>query len=166
MRILVDDVDVVQSVHARKRILLDTMILCYAHDRLNPCYAEASLIIKASIRGLIETYVSYQNLVEFYSVITGKRVKKPLTPEEAAELCGLYEKSVAIGKLLPNVATYVEAFESARDLSIVNGDVFDCVLAHTARGNVDTIWTENTQHFEEYAFLGVENPLEWKWEEK
>jgi len=166
MRILVNDVEVVQSVHARKKILLDTMILCYAHDRLSPYYAEASLIIKASISGLIETYVSYQNLVEFYSVITGRRVKKPLTSGEAAELCGLYEESVAIGKLLPTAAIYIEAFKSARDLSIVNGDVFDRVLAHTARGNVDTIWTENTQHFEEYAFLSAENPLEWKWKEK
>ncbi|KPV65381.1 MAG: hypothetical protein AOA65_0243 [Candidatus Bathyarchaeota archaeon BA1] len=166
MRILVDDVDVAQSVHAQKRILLDTMIFCYAHDRLSPYYSKASLIIKASISGLIKTYVSYQNLLEFYSVITGGRVKKPLTPGEAAELCMLYEKSVAIGKMLPNAATYSEAFESARDLSIVNGDVFDCVLAHTARGNVDTIWTENTPHFKEYAFLSAENPLEWRWEER
>jgi len=73
---------------------------------------------------------------------------------------------VAIGKLLPATATHIEAFESARDRSIVNGDVLDCVLAHTARGNVDTIWTENTQHFGEYAFLSAENPLEWKWKEK
>jgi len=166
MRILVEDVDVAQSVHAKKRILLDTMILCYAHDRLSPYHTTASLIIKASISGLIETFVSYQNLVEFYSIITGKRVKKPLAPREAAELCVLYDKSVAIRKLLPTASTYGEAFESAEELSIVNGDVFDCLLAHTAKEKVDTIWTENTQHFKEYAFLSVENPLEWKWEEK
>jgi len=166
MKMWVNDVDVVESVHARKKILLDTMILCYAHDRLSPYYTKASLIIEASISGLIETYVSYQNLAEFYSIMTGKRVKKPLTPGEAAELCTLYERSVAIGKLLPTTVAYSEAFKSAKELSIVNGDVFDCVLAHTARGNADTIWTENTQHFKEYAFLSVENPLEWKWEEK
>jgi hypothetical protein len=78
----------------------------------------------------------------------------------------LYGKSVAIGKLLSTTATYGEAFESAGHLSTVNGDVFDCVLALTAKGKVDTIWTENTQHFKEYAFLSVENPLKWKWEEK
>jgi predicted nucleic acid-binding protein len=75
MRILVDDVDVAQSAHARKRILLDTMILCYAHDRLSTYHEVASLIIKASIGGLIETHISYQNIVELYSIITGKRVK-------------------------------------------------------------------------------------------
>lgn len=163
---LVDGVDVSQSEYARKRILLDTVILCYAHDLLSPYHGEASLIVKASINGLIEAYVSYQNLVEFYSVMTGPRVKNPLSPREAAELCALYERSVAVGKLLPDIAAYSEAFESAKDLSIVSGEVFDCVLALTARGKVDTIWTENTRHFKRYAFLNAENPLVWKWKEE
>lgn len=166
MRISVDGVDVVQSVHARKSILLDTMILCYAHDRLSPYHAEASLIIKASISGLIKTHVSYQNLLEFYSVMTGKRVRKPLTPREAAELCKLYEESVAIKKLPPTVDAYRETFKWAGETSIVDGEVFDCVLAYTAKRNVDTIWTENKQHFKKYAFLSVENPLEWTWKEE
>lgn len=166
MRILVNDRDIVRRGYAEKRILLDTMILCYAHDRLSPYHAKASLIVKASISGLIEACVSYQNLLEFYSVMTGKRVKNPLTPREAAEICMLYVKSVAITKLLPASATYCEAFESAEDLSVIDGDVFDCVLAHTAKGNADTVWTENIRHFKKYGFISVENPLEWKWEEK
>lgn len=166
MRILVDGIDVAQSVHAQKSILLDTMILCYAHDSLNTYHDEASLIIKASISGLIKTFVSYQNLLEFYSVMTGKRVRKPLTSKEAAELCKLYEKSVAIGKLIPTVEAYGETFKWAGELSTVDGEVFDCVLAYTAKGNVDTIWTENKQHFKKYTFLSVENPLEWAWKEE
>lgn len=166
MRMLVDGIDVAQSVHAQKSILLDTMILCYAHDSLNTYHDEASLIIKASISGLIKTYVSYQNLLEFYSVMTGKRVRKPLTSKEAAELCKLYEKSVAIGKLIPIDEAYGETFKWVGELSTVDGEVFDCVLAYTAKGNVDTIWTENKQHFKKYTFLSVENPLEWTWEEE
>lgn len=166
MRILIDETDVTQSVHAEKRILLDTMILCYAHDRLSPYHGKASLIVKASVSGLIEAYVSYQNLLEFYSVMTGKRVKKPLIPGEAAELCRLYVKSVAITKLVPSSAMYCKAFESAEELSIIDGDIFDCVLAHTGKGNVDTIWTENVRHFEKYRFMSAENPFGWKWEEK
>ena len=166
MRILVDETDVTQSVYAKKRILLDTMILCYAHDRLSPYHGKASLIVKASVSGLIEAYVSYQNLLEFYSVMTGKRVKKPLTSGEAAELCMLYVKSVAITKLVPSSDMYCKAFESAENLSITDGDIFDCVLAHTVKGNVDTIWTENVRHLKKYGFVGVENPFEWKWEEK
>ena len=163
---MVDGTDVTQGVHAKKRILLDTMILCYAHDRLSQYHGKASLIVKASVGGLIEAYVSYQNLLEFYSVMTGKRVKKPLTSGEAAELCGLYLKSVAVTKLVPSSATYCKAFESADELSVVDGDVFDCVLAHTGKGNVDTIWTENVTRFEKYRFITAENPFGWKWEEK
>jgi len=166
MRILVNDRDTAQSIYAQKRILLDTMILCYAHDRLSQYYDKASLIVKASINGLIKAYVSYQNLLEFYSVMTGRRVKNPLTPREATEVCMLYVNSVAITKLLPTSASYCETFGSAEELSVIDGDVFDCVLAYTAKGNVDTIWTENVGHFKRYSFIGVENPLEWKWEEK
>lgn len=166
MRILINDRDITQSVYAQKRILLDTMILCYAHDRLNPYHAKASLIVKASISGLIQAFVSYQNLLEFYSIMTGKRVKNPLTPREAAELCMLYARSVAITKLLPTSATYCETFESAGNLSVIDGDVFDCVLAYTAKGKADTLWTENVTHFKKYGFISVENPLEWRWEEK
>jgi len=49
------------------------MILCYAHDRSNPNYIKASLIVKASITGLVEAHISYQNLSEFYSIMTGKK---------------------------------------------------------------------------------------------
>ena len=116
MRILVDGVDVAESAHASQKILLDTMILCYAHDRLSPHHDAASLIIKA-----------------------------------------LYEESVSFGKLLPSAKTYIETFESAKHLSIVDDDIFDCVLAYTCKGNVDTLWTENTKHFKKYSFLKVEN---------
>jgi predicted nucleic acid-binding protein len=166
MRILVDGVDVAESVHASKKILLDTMILCYAHDRLSSHHDAASLIIKASINGLIRAFVSLQNLLEFYSIMTGKRVKNPLSSDEAAEICMLYEESGSFGKLPPSATTYRETFESAKHLSIVNGDIFDCVLAYTCKGNVDTLWTENTKHFKKYSLLKVENPLKWKWEEK
>jgi len=46
MRILVDETDVTQSVYAEKRILLDTMILCYAHDRLSPIMVKRPLLLR------------------------------------------------------------------------------------------------------------------------
>ena len=66
---------------------------------------------------------------------------------------------MSFGKLLPSATAYRETFESAKHLSIVDGDIFDCVLAYTCMGNVDTLWTENTKHFKKYSFLKVENPL-------
>jgi len=55
------------------------MILCYAHDRSSPHHDAAALIIKASINGWIRAFISHQNLLEFYYIMTGKRVKNPLS---------------------------------------------------------------------------------------
>jgi len=71
-----------------------------------------------------------------------------------------YAESTAITKLLPTSATYCETFESAENRSVINGDVFDCALAYTAKGNIDTIWTENIRHFKDFNFISAENPLE------
>ena len=154
------------SIHTQKKILLDTMILCYAHGKSSPNHAKAFLILKAAINGLIEACISYQNLAEFYSIITGKRVKEPLTPSKAAALCILYGKSSRIKKLLPAGITYDQAFYLAQDHLLTDGDVFDGILACTARMGANTIWTENVQHFTRYSFLNAENPLEWVWEER
>jgi len=101
MKISVDGVELSEGTHAKKQILIDTMILCYAHDRLSPHNPEASLIMKASINGIINAHLGYQNLAEFYSVITGRRVERPMVPAQAARLCRLYEECVDIKLLLP-----------------------------------------------------------------
>ena len=165
MKTSVDGIELSESTHPRKKVLIDTMILCYAHDRLSPHNPEASLIMKVAINGIINAHIAYQNLAEFYSVITGRRVKRPMTPAQATKLCKLYEECADIKILLPTKEAYREAFNTTDDRRIVGGDIFDCILAYTARGKVDTIWTDNIKHFEAYSSLKAENPLKWKWEE-
>lgn len=164
MKISVEGRELPNSLHTKKQILIDTMILCYAHDHLSPHNRKASLIMRAAINGIINAHLAYQNLAEFYSVITGKRVERPMTPAQAAKLCKLYGECVDIKTLLPTNEAYQAAFNTAEGRQIVGGDVFDCILAYTARGKADTIWTDNTKHFEAYPFLKAENPLKWKWE--
>lgn len=165
MKILVNDRELQNSVHTKKQILIDTMILCYAHDHLSPNNQKASLIVKSAINGILNAHLAYQNLAEFYSVITGKRVKRPVSPAQAAKLCKLYEECINIKILLPTKEAYRASLVAAEDRQIVGGDIFDCVLAYTARGKVNTIWTDNTKHFEAYSSLKAENPLKWRWEE-
>lgn len=165
MKTLVDGMELSESTHPGKKILIDTMILCYAHDRLSPHNPKSFLIMKAAINGDIDAHLSYQNLAEFYSVVTGRRVDRPIAPARAARLSRLYTECVEIKTLLPTEEAYREALNTAGDWQVTGGDVFDCVLAYTARGRVDTIWTDNTKHFKAYSFLNVENPLEWEWKE-
>ena len=166
MKIYVNGENLAESAHAGKRILIDTMILCYAHDHLSPHNTEASLIMKASIKGIINAHLTYQNLAEFYSVITGKRVEQPVPPAQAARLCRLYGGCVNIKILPPTEEAYGEAFDAGGERQTKGGDIFDAILAYTAKGRVDSIWTSNVSHFEPYTFLEHENPLTWSWEEK
>lgn len=163
--ISVDGRELSESDHAKKQILIDTMILCYAHDRLSQHNPKASLIMKASINGAIKAHLAYQNLAEFYSVITGRRVERPITSAQAARLCRLYTESHEIKILLPSDEAYREALNAAEDAQVTGGDIFDLILAYTAKGEVDTIWTDNIKHFETHTFLRVENPLAWNWKE-
>ena len=165
MKTYVDGTQLSESTHTTKKTLIDTMILCYAHDRLSPHNPRASLIMKAAINGDIDAHLAHQNLAEFYSVITGRRVKQPITPAQAARLSRLYQECVDIKILLPTKEAYREALNAAEERQVTGGDIFDCILAYTAREKVDTIWTDNEKHFKTYSFLKVENPLKWEWTE-
>lgn len=164
MRILVNGVEIAETEHWRKRVLLDTMILCYANDKANPNNNCAATIVKAAILGLVEAYVSLQNIAELYSVITSRRARSPLDPKGAAEICMLYLKSTAIQKLHPTLEDYRDAVLEAGKNGLKGGDFFDALLACTARGKVDVIWTENVEDFKPFKFIKTENPLEWSWE--
>ena len=143
-----------------RRILLDTMILCYAHDVLSPYREKAKLLILAGLRGLYIPYVSVQNILEFYSVVTSRKVKKPLSPAKASRIAVMYLSSKRIKKLYPK--NIKEALEYAAENNVKNGDVFDVVLAYTAKGEVDYVWTQNVSDFRNFEFFKVENPLEFK----
>ncbi|MBS7247893.1 MAG: hypothetical protein QXW47_11170 [Candidatus Jordarchaeales archaeon] len=164
MRILVNGVDITETEHYGKRVLLDTMILCYASDELSPSNRGAAVIIKAAVLGFLEAYVSLQNIAELYSVITSRKVQNPLSPSRAAEICTAYLKSTAIRKLQPTIEDYREAVLEAERIGLRGGDFFDALLACTARGKVEFIWTENIKDFKQFKFVETENPLEWLWE--
>jgi len=163
MRILVDGLPIEETPHYGKRVLIDTMILCYAYDSLSPVHEGARAVLAAALLGYIRGRVSYQNLAEFYSVVTGSRVKTPLPPREALRIVEALIRSRRLIKLMP--ANYVEALRRAARLGLRGGEVFNAILAYTCRGVVDYIWTVNVEDFQHYtASLRVENPLEWRWE--
>jgi len=163
MRILVNGAPIERTPHYRKKVLIDTMILCYAYDPLSLAHEQAKAVLTAALLGYVEGYVSYQNLAEFYSVMTSSRVKRPLAPHEAYRIIEALARSRRLAKLAPS--NYVDALRHAARLGLRGGEVFDAVLAYTCRGIVDYIWTENVDDFQHYAsFLEAENPLEWEWE--
>ena len=163
MRIYVNGKAFEETEYYGKKILLDTMILCYAHDALSPYREKAKLVILAGLRGLYIPYVSIQNILEFYSVVTSRRVKKPLSPAKASKIATTYLSSKRIRKLYPR--NLREALKYTAENNVKNGDIFDVVLAYTAKDEIDYLWTQNVSDFENFKFLKVENPLEFeiKW---
>lgn len=143
------------------KILLDTNILVHAHNAASPYNEKAADVIRGAIRRGFEACMADQNLYEFFAVVTNpKRVERPLSIDEAVEICLDLWRCKEIEKIFPPVGTPGETLRIAGGMKLSRTEIFDCLLAVTARGNgVDTIYTENVDHFKAYGFLKVENPL-------
>jgi predicted nucleic acid-binding protein len=143
------------------KVLLDTNILVHAYNKSSRYQSKASEIVKRAMRGETETCLSPQVLYEFFAVVTSaKRVEHPMSPSEAADLCvDLWECS-EIEKINPSAIAPVEVFKYARELGLSRAEIFDCVLAATAKENhVETIYTENAVDFKRYKFVKALNPF-------
>ncbi len=144
------------------KILLDTNILVHAYNKSSPHQQEAANILKRAMKGEIEACLMPQVLYELFAVVTNpKRVEKPLSTGEAADLCIDLWECNEIEKLNPSGVVPLEVFKLVKKLKLGKAKVFDCVLAATARENgVGTIYTENVGDFKGYSFLKAQNPFE------
>jgi predicted nucleic acid-binding protein len=144
------------------KILLDTNILIHAYNKSSPNQKQAALIIKKAIQGEIEACLTSQVLYELFAVITNpKRVEKPLSAKEAAELCVDLWECNEVEKINPSAITPLEVFKLVQSLKLCRAEIFDCNLAITAKeNNVDTIYTENVADFKHYSFVKIVNPFE------
>ena len=83
------------------KILLDTNILVHAYNKSSPHQDQARKIIKKALKGETEASLSPQVLYEFFAVVTSaKRVERPISPLEAANLCINLWKCNEIEKLI------------------------------------------------------------------
>ena len=143
------------------KILLDTNILVHSFNKASPHQKRASDVIEKALHREIEAYISPQTLYEFFAVVTNpRRVERPLSPEEAANICLDLWESREIEKANPKLTAPREVFEMVEESKLSGSRVFDCLLAITAKQNgVEMIYTENVDDFEGYSFLKTSNPL-------
>jgi predicted nucleic acid-binding protein len=113
------------------------------------------------MRGEIEACLTAQVLFEFFAVVTNaKRVQYPMLPNEAADICIDFWQCNEIEKISPSSVVPLEVFEHAKRLKLSKSEVFDCILAVTAKENaVGVIYTENIADFKHYGFIKTLNPL-------
>jgi len=143
------------------KILLDTNILVHSHNKGSKYQKRASDVVRRAMRGEIEACIAPQILYEFFAVVTNpNRVERPLSFDEAVEICLDLWECREIEKVNPTTMTPKKVFEVVKERKLFGSRIFDCVLAVTAQENgVEMIYTENVEDFEGYSFLKVLNPL-------
>jgi len=143
------------------KTLIDTNILAYAHDINSPNHRVAAALVERALRQKFEAVISIQNISELYSVLTNsKKLKNPLSPQDASRVCKLYLSSSEIPKIAPNERVILRALELASELNRKGGDFFDCVLAATMESeDVKQILTENVSDFKAFKFVSTASPI-------
>lgn len=144
------------------KTLLDTNIFVHTHNQTSPHQEKAGEIVREAFNGQLEACITSQILYEFFLVVTSvRRVRRPLTADRAANTCQDLLISGAIEIIEPQITTPSLVFELVRKHGITGAELFDCVLAATAKDNhVEMLHTENVSGFEKYEFLAIANPFE------
>jgi len=132
--------------------LIDTNIIVYAYDTTEGRKHEiAREILEDAFRDKQIT-ISVQNLTEFYNITT-KKIKKPLSKEQAKEIIEIMAKFKGFKKIAPNENTILKAI----DLPL---PFWDAMIAATMlENNITRIYTENTKDFSIEGIKAV-NPFE------
>lgn len=143
-----------------KKILIDTNILVYAHDKGSPQQSKAQKVILSALEEK-KGAISWQSLLEFYNVVTDKKkVSSPITPKQAEEIIEDYLRSEFI-LIYPDASSYGYAIKLAVKLGLKGRQrIFDALLAVTMQqGKITTIKTNDVTHFKVFPNIEVINPF-------
>lgn len=140
--------------------LLDTNILVYANNADSPFHIKCKALVESVLSGDISGFVTVQNLMELYAVITDRRrVAHPLTPAEASGLIRFYVETPNLSVIAPDVTTLPLLYGLIRRISPQAQSIFDLLLiAVMLEHGISTIYTANTRHFIPFQELTVINP--------
>jgi toxin-antitoxin system PIN domain toxin len=135
---------------------LDTNVLVYAVNRDSREHKAANKLVTEAMEGKTEKVITYQNLTEFYAVVTNKKLfAKPLTPKQAIEeIENLISGGIKI--LNTNRMTGEVWLKLLRQKKVTGQNVHDLLLAATLMSNqVTTIITEDKEGFADISGLTV-----------
>jgi len=127
---------------------VDTNILIYVLDRESD-FHQSALRVLISLSESKMGVVCWQNLTEFYAIVTDKkRIKTPLTPQIATRELNTLLNKFSLEIIGPNSRTKELWFDLLKIKDIKGQIVHDIFLAATLLSNgVKTLVTENTGDF-------------------
>lgn len=142
------------------KVLLDTNILVYAHHKSSPHHNKAQKVI-LSLIAKKDGFCSWQNLLEFYNVVTDKRkVPYPFTPNEVLNIISKYQQS-GLNIISPSSKSYKIALSVGQDLRLLGKQrIFDALIVATMKEwDIATIYTNDVAHFSAFSNIKTINPL-------
>lgn len=142
-------------------ILLDTNILVHATTQSSARHAKAKTICEQVYKGQLEGCVTFQNLCEWYGVMTDpRRITPPLSVEAAARELEIYLSPNRLALLAVTPGVMQRLPNLLRRAQSRGSHLFDVLLVATMlEHGVDTLYTENTRDFSAFREIRVANPL-------
>jgi predicted nucleic acid-binding protein len=133
---------------SKQRVLIDTNILVYAFNDKSSQHGESIRFLETNI-GAYRYCLAYQNLVEFYSLVTGnKSVDNPLTSQQAAEEVRNYVADGVYEIILPKLSTIKTVGTLLEKYPARGPEIHDVHLAAVMLDNgVDAICTYDSKIF-------------------
>ena len=122
----------------------DTSILVAAFDDRDSCHERAfSLFTRHAERAAIAVHT----LAETFSILTGRRGWRPSQAFEILRTNTTFLRKISLGS-----SDYLRTCESAEELGIRGGAVYDAlILACARKAKATQIWTLNARHFVLFA---------------
>lgn len=140
--------------------LLDTNILVYAVNEDSEFHAAASGIYSKVLDGSIQACISLQNLIEFYSIITSRRVQNPLPAKIAFDEIDKYIADQRIKKIQFNGDALIALRELATKYNVTAQNIYDLkIVATMLVHDIGEIITANDKDFEKFSEIKVANPF-------
>lgn len=138
--------------------LIDTNVLIYSFDQTCPLHAPSYQFIERSITANWNLFISHQNLLEFFAVVTNpRRVEHPLSIEDAFQKIAVYVSSFTL--IAPLRETFFTFTRLLTKYSTFRERIFDLYLVATALDNgVNQICTWNIKDFKRFSEITAKTP--------
>ena len=136
------------------KYFIDTNILVYGFDELQPQKREISLTLVANALKTGQGMISWQVVQEFLNVST-RKFKTPLKPEDANEY--LHKVLDPLCKIFPGLELYQGALEVMGQTRYSFYD--SLILAGAKRGECAILYSEDMQNGQQVDGVKIVNPF-------